>query len=321
MTHHRFPRFVWRARRQVVSGGHGGRGMDGYNLVVLAVMVTILNILVAMALPSWGAIIQREKEAELIFRGLQYAEAIRVFQLRNNRLPNQLEELVEVTPRSIRQLWKNPMAKDGAWRLVLGAPQQPGGQPAQQLSEVSQDTQQRMAGSVSRQQIIDQRRAQAQGGRDGQQGGDGDDGTAAGGRMQPATGPGNTRLTGRVIPGAERGQGKNVVSGPIIGVASPDGDKAFHSFLGSQQIKEWQFRLELLNSVQLISDQGPEARPINSSTVGRPWPPGVNPRNTGQGVQQQPNNRFADPNSVERHPGGLPVRNPGNPQSNPRKDQ
>ena len=45
---------------------------------MLMVLVTALNVLVAAALPAWTAMEQREKEEELIFRGLQYAEAIRV---------------------------------------------------------------------------------------------------------------------------------------------------------------------------------------------------------------------------------------------------
>ena len=52
----------------------------GYNLVALMVLVAVINITVAAALPSVSQAMRREREAELIFRGLQYAEAIRVFQ-------------------------------------------------------------------------------------------------------------------------------------------------------------------------------------------------------------------------------------------------
>jgi type II secretory pathway pseudopilin PulG len=109
-------------------------------MVVLMVLVTVLNVLVAAALPAWSGVIQREKEEELIFRGLQYAEAIRVFQARFGRLPNRLEELVEVEPRSIRRLWEDPMTGEARWALIFqgaGAPipGQPGepqaGQPQQ----------------------------------------------------------------------------------------------------------------------------------------------------------------------------------------------
>jgi hypothetical protein len=78
----------------------------GYNLVVLAIAITVLNI-------------RREKEEELVFRGFQYAEAIRVFHQRYQRYPNKLEELLEVKPRCIRQLWKDPMTDDGKWSLIF----------------------------------------------------------------------------------------------------------------------------------------------------------------------------------------------------------
>ena len=105
------------------------RGEEGYNLVFLIVAITILNVLVAVALPLWSHVIRRDKEEETIFRGLQYAEAIRVFQQRFGRYPTSLAELVEVEPRSIRQLWKEPLTDDGEFGLVIeGPPPAPQGQ-------------------------------------------------------------------------------------------------------------------------------------------------------------------------------------------------
>jgi len=91
----------------------------GYTLVALAVAVTILSVMVAVAMPVWKQVIQRDKEEEMIFRGWQYAEAIRVFQQRHGRLPTRLDELMKVKPRSIRQLWKDPMTKNGEWGLIF----------------------------------------------------------------------------------------------------------------------------------------------------------------------------------------------------------
>jgi len=39
-----------------------GRGEAGYNLVMLAVAITLLNIAVAVMLPLWSTAIRREKE-------------------------------------------------------------------------------------------------------------------------------------------------------------------------------------------------------------------------------------------------------------------
>ena len=108
---------------------HRRRGEHGYNMVVLMVLVTVMNVLVAAALPAWSGVIQREKEQELIFRGLQYAEAIRVYQKRFGQFPTKLEELVEVEPRSIRRLWEDPMTGEARWGLIFAGAGVPGPAP------------------------------------------------------------------------------------------------------------------------------------------------------------------------------------------------
>lgn len=100
----------------------------GYSLVAVVMLVTVMSILTAAVLPLWSAQTQRDKEEELISRGLQYAEAIRVFQRRFGRLPVRIEELIEVEPRSIRRLWADPMTGERNWvRIFEGVP--PGGLP------------------------------------------------------------------------------------------------------------------------------------------------------------------------------------------------
>ena len=117
-----------RPDRGAAPVGLPDRGSEaGYNLVALAILIAVMNVAVAAALPYWSSWAQRQKEEELVFRGLQYAEAIRIFRVRQGRLPTALEELVEVEPRAIRQLWTNPMAEDGRWGLLMqGAPSNAG---------------------------------------------------------------------------------------------------------------------------------------------------------------------------------------------------
>ena len=105
------------ARRAASSADRSSEA--GYNLVVLAVLITVMNIAVAAALPYWSSWAKRQQEEELIFRGLQYAEAIRLFRVRQGRLPTALEELIDVEPRVIRQLWPNPMDEEGRWGLRM----------------------------------------------------------------------------------------------------------------------------------------------------------------------------------------------------------
>jgi type II secretory pathway pseudopilin PulG len=111
------------------------RRSRGYTLVALIVGMTVMSILIAAVLPMASTEAQRDKEAELIFRGLQYAEGIRTFRKRYGRYPNTLKEMYEVRPRTLRKLWKDPMTNSLNWGLITltgGAPlpgARPGGMP------------------------------------------------------------------------------------------------------------------------------------------------------------------------------------------------
>jgi len=86
--------------------------------------IAIIVILLAAVGPSIAKIIERDREMELIFRGKQYGRAILAFQKRYGRLPNQLDELVKIKPKSIRQLWKDPMCNCDNWETIIaGTPE------------------------------------------------------------------------------------------------------------------------------------------------------------------------------------------------------
>ena len=192
---------------------------DGYSLVVLVIAVTVLNILVAAMLPLWSTAIKREKEEELIFRGFQYAEAIRVFHQRYQRYPNKLEELLEIKPRSIRQLWKDPMTEDGKWALIFQ--NQPQG-PFQAQPPVD-----------------DQGSRQKPPAKDDQD--DGDDDSDDNGRPQLGA-----------------GKGEVVQVGPIIGVRSKSGEKSMLILFGRERYDEWQFtEMQLMGNTQPVGTGGP----------------------------------------------------------------
>ena len=89
-------------------------------MIMLMLVVTILAIGLLVAIPVWETQLRREKEAELIFRGNQYVEAVRLFQLKNpGRFPATIEELEE--GNFIRKLFRDPMSSTGEWNVVLFA--------------------------------------------------------------------------------------------------------------------------------------------------------------------------------------------------------
>ena len=84
----------------------------GYAMVVLIVGLSIMAVMMTAAMPVWKQIAQREKEAELVFRGEQYARAIGLFQRKNGpgTLPPSFDVLVE--QRFLRKKFKDPITDD-----------------------------------------------------------------------------------------------------------------------------------------------------------------------------------------------------------------
>src|ERR1700682_325011 len=48
----------------------------GYAMAVLLVSMSIMAIMLTVAMPVWKQTVQREKEEELVFRGMQYVHAL-----------------------------------------------------------------------------------------------------------------------------------------------------------------------------------------------------------------------------------------------------
>jgi type II secretory pathway pseudopilin PulG len=91
---------------------------EGYSILILMFMVFVMSIGLMIAVPVWQTQIQREKEEELIFRGKQYVEAIRLFQRKKpGAFPKNFEELIE--EKCLRKIFDDPMMPDGKWNLIL----------------------------------------------------------------------------------------------------------------------------------------------------------------------------------------------------------
>jgi len=238
------------------KGNAARRGEAGYNLVVLIMAITVLTIMLTAMLPLVSQQIRRDKEEELVFRGLQYAEAIRVFQIRYQRLPNKLTELVEVKPRSIRQLWKDPMTDDGKWGLIF----QNQGQPTNLNPDGTPGGQQNPQNPPDR----------------------------PFGKPKPED-EGDGSQEGPDQPGLQvPRKGDTVQVGPIVGVYSKSHKKSILIFNGRERYDEWRFTVDMLNG-QVINTGSPGVGggmgggPLLSTRwLGRPWrfgnnglPPGV----------------------------------------------
>lgn len=102
------------------------RRQRGAALVALMASVTVMMIGMAVGMPAWSYVVKNDREEELIFRGSQIATGIRRYQAKHgNALPASLEVLVK--GKFLRKAYKDPMAKDGKWRMIRQGEALPGG--------------------------------------------------------------------------------------------------------------------------------------------------------------------------------------------------
>jgi hypothetical protein len=101
------------------------RAESGYALIMIMFMLAMMILLMSEAAPTVLSNIQREKEAELVWRGKQYTRGIRMYYLKMNRFPTSLDDLTKPKTgiRFMRQAFKDPMNQvDGSWRLIYVGP-------------------------------------------------------------------------------------------------------------------------------------------------------------------------------------------------------
>lgn len=97
-----------------------GQGERGYAMAALLVALSVMAILMGAAMPVWSHMVRREKEAELIWRGEQYARAIALFQRKYaNTFPPNVDVLVE--QRFLRKKYKDPITGGDFQVIPAGA--------------------------------------------------------------------------------------------------------------------------------------------------------------------------------------------------------
>jgi len=89
----------------------------GFSLVIVLAGITVMMILMGVAVPTWRHVMQDDREQELYFRGDQIARAVEEYQRKNgNAFPPSFDVLVK--GKYLRRQYKDPMVKDGKWRIV-----------------------------------------------------------------------------------------------------------------------------------------------------------------------------------------------------------
>jgi type II secretory pathway pseudopilin PulG len=102
--------------------GQGNRQRNaeqGYAMAALLVAMSIMAVMLTVVMPVWKHANQREKEEELVFRGLQYVHAIGMFQRKYaNAYPPNVDVLVE--QRFLRKKFKDPITGEEFVPIPVG---------------------------------------------------------------------------------------------------------------------------------------------------------------------------------------------------------
>lgn len=98
----------------------------GYILLTLLLVMALLAIAATVVAPSIVFQVKRDREDELVHRGIQYRRAVRLYVTKTGRYPNTPEALLGSADfRYIRKLYKDPIT-GGDFRLLHMGDVQPG---------------------------------------------------------------------------------------------------------------------------------------------------------------------------------------------------
>jgi len=235
----------------------GGQDSErGYAMAALLVSLSVMMVLMSVAMPVWRTQAQREKEAELIFRGEQIARGINLYtrKMGGAAYPASIDVLVQ--GRFLRKKYKDPMTEHdtslqsnqrGEWDLITAA----GGVP--------------------------------ESGGGSQPGGRGRGGSPSTGLSAPPAPVGSpTGMQGPSFGGQ--------VAGGIMGVRSKSKESSFKIYRGTgTHYNEWLFMFSMVSNRPGMpaGGQGTPGMPMRGGPGQRGTPPpGMGPR--GRGIEIGP---------------------------------
>jgi type II secretory pathway pseudopilin PulG len=256
---------------------------NGYVLLTLLLFISLMVIAAAVAAPTIAFEIKRDREMEMIHRGVQYTRAIRAFTKTTARYPLRLEELQSTDSRRfIRKLYKDPITgKD--FRLLHVSDIHPDTAPLQNSTGSQGNSNPNAADSVNPSNAS------------------GDQTTQAANTLGLAATPnpaGQQNPFGQ-SPFGQNAAGRNSQSnnndsfggGVILGVASQSKARSIREFDKKRHYNEWFFfydpgydRGQVINGPTSLT---PPAQPINGAAPANPQAQ----QPTAAAPQAQPSNQ------------------------------
>jgi type II secretory pathway pseudopilin PulG len=242
------------------------RQEEGYILLTLLLVVALMGIFALAAASKVDFEVRRDKEQEMIHRGVQYSRAIRAYYKKFGRYPTKLEDLDNTNNlRYLRKHYKDPLNKNKDFRLLHFGEQGvtlaggiAGASPIGSPAGVNGSTPSTSAfgGSPSASSGFGNSGVNSSGvfAQSSGLGANSNTGTAANSNSQTTAGQGTTPATGtdptsasaQVVPGTAQGDTSSssqqiIASGPIVGVASVSKKDTIREYNKKKKYNEWQF--------------------------------------------------------------------------------
>ena len=106
--------------RTKAANNHSARYRRESGSLLLAIMLMMVFMIIAatVAAPRVVQQMKRDREEEMIHRGTEYARAIKKFYKKNGRYPATLDDLDKGQVKYLRKRYKDPLTKDGKWKLL-----------------------------------------------------------------------------------------------------------------------------------------------------------------------------------------------------------
>jgi type II secretory pathway pseudopilin PulG len=279
------------------------QSQGGYILLTLMLFIMLLVIFATSAVETITQQVKRDREEELVHRGVEYSRAVRHYYKKFGRYPTRIEDLESTNSvRFLRKRYKDPITgKDfkllhqGEVQMSFGA----GLGGAAALSALAANaggaqSPQAMAAGIAAAQAAAQPATPVN-----TTSGDADSSDAPSGAAPGApAGPGSSSGTSPV------GSGQVFGGGPIVGVASTSKEQSIRSFNKKDHYNQWQFiydpssdRGGLLmtpNQPPLnINGQNPNGQPVNGQPVN--GQPGSGMSGSSGGFGSQPSSPVTPP--------------------------
>lgn len=223
---------------------------SGYMLLVLMLAVAVLTITMLGLAGNYRRSIVRDREVEMIHRGVQYERAVRLYYRKFGSYPPSIEALENTNNvRYLRKRYKDPMSPDGQWQVahitdikltgiggltaVAGGATAPGSSTAPGSAGLVQTQLQTNAGNLSG--VAAGSAAQST------DSGSTAPGTSSTGAQTSGTNPGNGPADANGPVGNGNGAGPVLGGGPMLGVLSKSKAEGIHLFNDKSHYNEWYF--------------------------------------------------------------------------------